>query len=161
MVNGLLANRVALCQASTVFGLGDVLRKYRKKRKLSLEQLDALTGINKGTISALERGEGNPTVQTLTTLATALDVPLYVLFQPPAGEPGEVDLEADRVFAALRRAWAVPREENLRTALRQLAERFFYEEADAAPAHRPRQPPPPRASTTNDTRPRSRKSQPR
>lgn len=51
------------------------LRQTRVSKGLSLNGLAEKSGIGKATLSGIERGEGNPTIETLWNLAKALDVP--------------------------------------------------------------------------------------
>jgi transcriptional regulator with XRE-family HTH domain len=50
----------------------------------SVLELSRRSGVARNTIAALERGEGNPTVDTLYALADALGVPLASLLDAPA-----------------------------------------------------------------------------
>lgn len=50
------------------------LRRLRVARRSSLSELATATGIGKATLSAIENARGNPTVDTLATLARALEV---------------------------------------------------------------------------------------
>jgi transcriptional regulator with XRE-family HTH domain len=59
---------------------GANIRYLRVARDLSLSELSRRSGVAKGTLSRLEGGVGNPTVQTLGAIATALDVPYDDLF---------------------------------------------------------------------------------
>ena len=52
---------------------------------MSALELSRRSGVARGTIAALERGEGNPTVDTLYALADALGVPLSALLERPSG----------------------------------------------------------------------------
>jgi transcriptional regulator with XRE-family HTH domain len=53
---------------------------------VSVLELARRSGVARGTIAALEAGDGNPTVDTLYALANALGVPLSDLLErPPAG----------------------------------------------------------------------------
>ena len=52
------------------------LRRLRHAAGLSLGSLAQDSGVAKGTISELERGRGNPTIETLFALAYALDATL-------------------------------------------------------------------------------------
>lgn len=52
-----------------MFHVGDVLRKLREGAGLTLEEVARQTGMSKGTISQVERGEGNPRQSTLDELA--------------------------------------------------------------------------------------------
>jgi transcriptional regulator with XRE-family HTH domain len=54
---------------------------------MSVLELSRRSGVARNTIAALERGEGNPTIDTLYSLADALGVPLSDLLvsrEPPA-----------------------------------------------------------------------------
>jgi transcriptional regulator with XRE-family HTH domain len=51
---------------------------------VSVLELSRRSGVARNTIAALERGEGNPTVDTLYALADALGVPLSELLEAPA-----------------------------------------------------------------------------
>jgi transcriptional regulator with XRE-family HTH domain len=51
---------------------------------VSVLALSRRSGVARNTIAALERGEGNPTVDTLYALADALGVPLASLLEAPA-----------------------------------------------------------------------------
>src|SRR5215207_5873004 len=50
---------------------------------LSVVELSRRSGVARNTIAALERGEGNPTVDTLYALADALGVGLGALLEAP------------------------------------------------------------------------------
>jgi transcriptional regulator with XRE-family HTH domain len=63
------------------------LRRLRIAARLSLSELARATGVGKATLSAIENGQGNPTVETLAALAEHLGVPLVELFEAPALEP--------------------------------------------------------------------------
>ena len=52
---------------------------------MSALELSRRSGIARNTIAALERGEGNPTVDTLYALADALGVPLSALLEGASG----------------------------------------------------------------------------
>lgn len=68
--------------------LASNLRRLRVARHLSLSELARATGIGKATLSAIESGNANPTVGTLTLLAGALRVRLGELVEEPP--PGEI-----------------------------------------------------------------------
>ena len=71
------------------------LRMLRKRCGLSLEELEHRSGISASSLSAYERGAGNPSLQNLGSLASSLSVPIYVLI----GEEPEVqrDLAVQRL----------------------------------------------------------------
>ncbi|GAB1818435.1 helix-turn-helix domain-containing protein [Herbidospora sp. RD11066] len=59
------------------------IRRERERTALSLTELAKRAGIAKSTLSQLESGAGNPSVETLWALAVALDVPISRLIDPP------------------------------------------------------------------------------
>jgi transcriptional regulator with XRE-family HTH domain len=62
------------------------LRRLRVARRWSLGDLAATTGAGKATLSAIENGRANPTVETLASLAGALEVDVAALLE---GTPGD------------------------------------------------------------------------
>ena len=63
------------------------LRRLRIARRLSLSELARATSISKATLSSIENGRANPTVDTLSGLAGALRVSIAELLEePPLGE---------------------------------------------------------------------------
>jgi transcriptional regulator with XRE-family HTH domain len=59
------------------------LRRERARVGLSLTEVARRAGIAKSTLSQLESGTGNPSVETLWALGVALDVPFSRLVEPP------------------------------------------------------------------------------
>ncbi|MFD5259177.1 helix-turn-helix domain-containing protein [Streptomyces bobili] len=49
-------------------------RRFRLERAMSLGELSRRSGLSKQTLSKIEQGVGNPTVETLAALGSALDV---------------------------------------------------------------------------------------
>lgn len=58
------------------------LQRERKQAGLSLAEVARRAGIAKSTLSQLENGTGNPSVETLWALGVALDVPFARLVEP-------------------------------------------------------------------------------
>jgi transcriptional regulator with XRE-family HTH domain len=56
------------------------LKRRRLERAISLSELARRAGVSKATLSSLERGTGNPSVDTVWALAKALNVPFGDLF---------------------------------------------------------------------------------
>ena len=54
--------------------VGTNLKRIRNERNISLSELSRRSGIAKATLSTLESGIGNPTVQTLSELSDALGI---------------------------------------------------------------------------------------
>ncbi|GAA4860218.1 XRE family transcriptional regulator [Kitasatospora terrestris] len=63
------------------------LKRVRTRKGLSLSELSRRSGIGKATLSQLESGTGNPTIETVFSLARELDVPISDLVdhRPAAG----------------------------------------------------------------------------
>src|SRR6516225_6539989 len=59
------------------------LRRERARAGLSLTEVARRAGVAKSTLSQLESGTGNPSLETLWALAHALGVPLSRLVDPP------------------------------------------------------------------------------
>lgn len=54
--------------------VGSVIAEYRKKKGLSQEVLSGLADIGRTHLSAIERGERKPTLETLYRISTALNI---------------------------------------------------------------------------------------
>lgn len=54
--------------------VGNVIAEFRKKKGISQEVLSGLADIGRTHLSAIERGERKPTLETLYRISTALDV---------------------------------------------------------------------------------------
>jgi transcriptional regulator with XRE-family HTH domain len=63
-------------------------RRLRVARRLSLSELARETSMSKATLSAIEAGRANPTIETLAALAAGLGVPVTALLD--AGDPAEM-----------------------------------------------------------------------
>jgi XRE family transcriptional regulator, regulator of sulfur utilization len=59
------------------------LKKLRTQRNLSLGQLCELSGVSKVMLSQIEKGESNPTINTIWKIATGLQVPYTSLIDSP------------------------------------------------------------------------------
>src|SRR5215510_4204646 len=59
--------------ALDVSRLGERIRMERHRRRLSLQDLEARTGVSRSMLSAVERGGKAPTVLVLDRIATGLD----------------------------------------------------------------------------------------
>ncbi|MGN1434035.1 MAG: helix-turn-helix domain-containing protein [Ruminococcus sp.] len=54
--------------------VGDVISEYRKKKNISQEVLSGLSDIGRTHLSAIERGERKPTLETFYRICVALGV---------------------------------------------------------------------------------------
>ena len=68
--------------------VGEVIAARRKKKGVSQAVLSGLADIGRTHLSAIERGERKPTLETLYRIACALDVPMSALV---------LDMEAEMV----------------------------------------------------------------
>jgi transcriptional regulator with XRE-family HTH domain len=60
---------------------GETVRKHRKARFLSQEELAERADLSSKMVSLIERFERNPTVNVAESLAKAMDVPLWRLIK--------------------------------------------------------------------------------
>ena len=68
----------------TAFSLGDKLRHLRSERNISQRDLARLAGLSPNSISLIERDETSPSVATLQSLATALNIRMSYFFEEEA-----------------------------------------------------------------------------
>jgi len=68
--------------------LASNLRRIREERRLSLDKVSELTGVSKSMLGQIERGESNPTLQTVWKIANGLRVSLTDLTEVPRSETG-------------------------------------------------------------------------
>lgn len=59
--------------------LGKAIRELRSKRGISLRSFAPLAGVTVNTLSLIERGQANPTWETIKGIAAALGVPVSEL----------------------------------------------------------------------------------
>src|SRR5262245_9095740 len=59
------------------------LRDERRRRKLSLEALSSQAGMTRIALSRIERGQGNPTLATVSRVAEALGLEAQLVFLRP------------------------------------------------------------------------------
>lgn len=62
------------------------LRRERQRTGTTLSELARRAGIGKSTLSELESGAGNPSLETLWALAVALDIPVSRLLEAPKSQ---------------------------------------------------------------------------
>ena len=59
--------------------VGRVIAQFRQSKGISQEVLSGLAAIGRTHLSAIERGERKPTLETLYRLSIALDVPMSAI----------------------------------------------------------------------------------
>ena len=90
--------------SSTAVAVGAKIRLRRQQRGMNAAEMARRAGLSKATLSQLEAGKGNPTIDTLDAIAIALRIPLADLLARDAdtgpvhrpgtpAEPGEVSRE--------------------------------------------------------------------
>lgn len=88
--------------------IGVRIRQLRKKRKISQEQLALRAGLNISFIGQIERGEKNPTIESVDKIIHALEVTFDDLFSVVKDERPNgisVDVPVDgQAFTPLHRA---------------------------------------------------------
>ncbi|WP_308188894.1 helix-turn-helix domain-containing protein [Streptacidiphilus sp. ASG 303] len=68
--------------------VGRRVRRLRAERGLSLSELALRAGVGKATLSGLEAGTRNPTIETLYAVTAQLHVPLAAVLTGPGGPGG-------------------------------------------------------------------------
>ena len=94
---------------------GSKLREWRQRRGISVSAVARAANVSKSTVSQLERGYGNPSLDTLWALATALNIPLGFLVDSDGSEASfevvrhdeksVVTFEEDNYEARLMAGW--------------------------------------------------------
>ncbi|MBW6464546.1 MAG: cupin domain-containing protein [Firmicutes bacterium] len=71
---------------------GDVIRKIRRSKKMTMQELSDSVGVSKSLISQVERGEVLPSLTTLEKIAAVLDMPITDFFEVESDEINEEDI---------------------------------------------------------------------
>lgn len=61
--------------------VGSILQRIREEKKMSQELVSGLAGIGRTHLSAIERGERKPTLETFFRIAYALSIRPSILMQ--------------------------------------------------------------------------------
>ena len=76
------------------------LRRERRRTGLSLTEVARRAGIAKSTLSQLESGTGNPSLETLWALCVTLDAPFSRLLDPPRSQTQVIRADEGPTVAA-------------------------------------------------------------
>ena len=80
--------------------IASALLRERTKAGLTITELARRAGIGKSTLSLLETGSGNPSLETLWALSTALGIPFWRLVEPSLDDVTVIRLgEGNRIEA--------------------------------------------------------------
>jgi transcriptional regulator with XRE-family HTH domain len=90
------------------FQIARSIRAHRQARGLTVAALAAKAGLSKTSLSTIEAGLGNPSIETLWRLASAMDVPLGGILGQEEPPPTRIIRADDTVpveFASGMSAW--------------------------------------------------------
>ncbi len=82
--------------------IGRQVRHYRKQLSLTITDMCARTGLSAGMVSKIENGNTSPSLATLRSLSTALNVPVTALFR-------EFEEQRDATFVKAGQGLAIER----------------------------------------------------
>lgn len=80
--------------------IAEAIRRERGQAHLSLSALAAKAGLAKSTLSQLEAGKGNPSIETLWAIAAALGIPFSFLFEHTAPRNFLIRVDEGEALAA-------------------------------------------------------------
>ena len=63
------------------FEIGSRIKSTRKKNRISQEKLAEMSGLNTSYIGQIERGDKNPSIETVYRITKALNIELSALFE--------------------------------------------------------------------------------
>jgi transcriptional regulator with XRE-family HTH domain len=78
--------------------VGDNLRRRRKARNLSLDELAVASGVSRAALSQIETSKGNPTVGVLWKIAVGLGIPFAELIGETRGAVGVLRRDESQVL---------------------------------------------------------------
>lgn len=70
-----------MTRSELYLNLGAKVRQLRNSKKLTIAQLAEMAGIDDYYLGEIERAEKKPSLDTLSKLAKALDIDLYLLLK--------------------------------------------------------------------------------
>jgi XRE family transcriptional regulator, regulator of sulfur utilization len=70
--------------------VSEALRRFRRQRDLSLDQLAVRSGVSRAALSQIEGARTNPTLSVLWKIAAGLEVPFQDLLETPETENAKV-----------------------------------------------------------------------
>jgi transcriptional regulator with XRE-family HTH domain len=76
---------VATVRSSAHAAFGQAVRELRKERGLSQEELGHRSGLHRNYIGGIERGELNPTLTSILSLARAFEIRSSILLERAEG----------------------------------------------------------------------------
>lgn len=83
--------------------LGNRLRFYRRRKKLTLKDVEAMTGLHSTTISGYERGIREPSYEILRQLAAVYEIPVAYLLLDESELSDIIPEEYTDIFSLLNK----------------------------------------------------------
>lgn len=80
--------------------LGETVRRLRRERQMTLQNLADATGLSAAILSQLENDQGNPTLSTLRKIAKALNTSIFALLADADEAETCVKVERNQAFRA-------------------------------------------------------------
>jgi transcriptional regulator with XRE-family HTH domain len=131
---------------STLSFIGSNVRRFRKNRKWTQEDMAKRSNISRIALIHIESGKAVPTLDTLSSLASALEIPMTSLFAKPADKASElgtvhsdareeveaIDYELKSIFDKLR-ACNLNQVVTLRKVIDTVLLGYTDKESEAAP----------------------------
>ena len=78
--------------AAFSMNIGETIRKYRLQRGMSQEDIEKRTGLLRCYLSRVENGHTVPSLDTLSKIAGAMELPLSHFFSEPGNNNGSRNL---------------------------------------------------------------------
>lgn len=78
--------------------VGERLKHCRMRKGLSQEQLAEKCGLHPTYIGQVERGEKNATIESIWKIASALELPLEVLFEKLVGDGKQIETLSSKAY---------------------------------------------------------------
>lgn len=81
--------------------IGQQIKKFRLNNGLRISDLARRADVSKSLISQIERGNANPSIETIRAIASALEVPLFALFLEEDGAQSSLVKKDERLTLML------------------------------------------------------------
>lgn len=81
--------------------IGQQIKKFRLSRGLRASDLARRADVSKSLISQIERGNANPSIDTIRAIASTLEIPLFALFLEENGPQSALVRKNERVTLKL------------------------------------------------------------
>jgi len=72
--------------------VGLAIKNIRIKKKISLKEVAARSGISSSMLSQIEKGNANPSLNTIKSVANVLNIPLFKLFLENTDQKSEINI---------------------------------------------------------------------